>query len=145
MSDEGGGDVAPGGPPLLAPPGGGMLSPTSGTPNLNVPAGALAYNLEPFADPNSKPFRLAIPMRGGNKGTVSASIVLGDWGSTVYKVYPSADGTLPLAATALATINTSTRYAEFDCTAPYFIVDLDTAAGSSGYLHRIEGTAVRTP
>lgn len=132
--------------PLLVPSGPNELTPSSGLP---VPKqygqGVLAYSVEPFADPNSKPMRVSVATNGANSCTAQVSVVLGTFGSAVYKVYPSIDGQQVLAVTTvLATINSTSQVVAFTCTTPFFIIDLDTAHGSSGNIHRIEGSGLRT-
>lgn len=105
--------------------------------------GVVGRALEPFCDPNSKPFRLSIPAMGGNQGFVQIRLVLGSWGATVFKVYASMDGVIPIVSTVLATINTTDRSASFPCTSPWFVIDLDTAHGSTGSLVRVDGATLK--
>lgn len=133
--------------PVPGKGGGGVagtsMSPLTGQPGIAPPsAGLLAYGLEPFADPNSMPFFLIVAANGANQGFAAARVVVGSWGGTVYGVYPSMDGVLPILSTMLATLTATDQAVTFPLTSPFFIVKLIALHGALGNYHRVEGSAM---
>lgn len=125
---------------------GGVVNPNFGSSSAAPPplrTGAYRVIAE-FIDPNDTGFKAIIPASMGTTIYIEIAAQLGTWGSTEYKAYKSADGSVGdlTGKTALATLNSAAPVAALTAQNSDIVVLITTAHGSTGNRHKILATGI---